>query len=233
MISIFVGSDTKKTRTLFEKQVSIYAESGLKVVRYTDLDFNSDAATESLFAQDLFGGATVVAFDGLLDHPDSSEWYSPILATSPHHICIRELAPKKEMLELFQKIGKVEVCTEPKPTKSQPLTFVLADAVIARDKQRAFALYHQCVREGGVPEEIHGVLFWAIKSLFFVMLGNIDDAMVGGVGQYQYKKIVVHTKKWSIDEVALRIRMLKDMFHEAHHAKGVDLDIRIERMLLL
>ncbi len=233
MIRIFVGTDTKKTRAELEKALQEGIQSGAKIERFSDIGFSAISAHEALYAQDLFVTKTILVFDGLLEHPDHSLWYGQFLSSSPHDIYIREVAPKKEIMELFERLGSVVRCDERKNERTPPITFALADAVIARDKQKAFALFHRAIREGAAPEEIHGVLFWALKSMFLVKNGNSSDATEGGVATYQWQKYLRYSAKWSSEELASRIRLFTQMFHDAHHAQGFPLVIHIERALLL
>jgi DNA polymerase III delta subunit len=231
MIEIFIGDDTQKARKAMREAVGFaLRDSGAtSAERFTDVSFDPSAAREAIFAQSLFGEKNTLIFDGTLDAKEAEEFYFADISTSPNNIFIRETAPNKDVLEILHKIGTVK---EFKKFKKIPETnFPLVDAVSARDKKTAWALYVRAKERGSVAEELHGLLFWGTKLLYICANETKEEAIKAGVTANNYQRYLANSKKYLGNDLADRLRILRDMYHKAHRGEG-DFDAMLEQYIL-
>lgn len=232
MIDIFIGEDTQSARKALRKAVdaAILRDPSVGVSRFSDVSFDPMAAREAVFAQNLFGEKNAVIFDGILDSKEADLFYTEEVSTTPNHLFIRETAPNKDILKLFQKIGTVHDFPLIKKAKVEN-NFAIADAIAARDKKTAWVEFVRAKSRGAVAEEIHGTIFWATKLLYLCANCDKDEAVRAGVSQYNYQRYLNYSKKYLGHELEDRLRELKDMYHKAHHGEG-DLDTLLEQYFL-
>ena len=114
------------------------------------------------------------------------------------------------------------------PKKEEPNRFALADAFGDRDKRRAWPLLMEAL-EAGEPEEVHGILWWCVKSMLSVE--SAKTAEEAGVKPYTFTKAKRQLGKWKEGELAkVADRMVKG-YHEARRGRG-DLGRGLERVVL-
>ena len=89
----------------------------------------------------------------------------PMIAASENVFVFLEDALKVDLLKIFEKhAAKVQEFKKIEK-KERFNSFLLADALGQRNKEKLWVLYHQALREGIVAEELHGTLFWQIKAM--------------------------------------------------------------------
>lgn len=232
MIEIFIGEDTQSARKALRKAVdaAMLRDPSVGVSRFSDVSFDPMAAREALFAQNLFGEKNMIVFDGILGSKEGEGFYSEEMSTIPNHLFIRETAPSKDILKLFQKIGTVHDFPLIKKVKAEN-NFLIADAIAARDKKTAWVEFVRAKSRGAVAEEIHGTIFWATKLLYLCANCDKEEAIKAGVSQYNYQRYLDYSKKYLGHELEDRLRELKDMYHKAHRGEG-DLDTLLEQYFL-
>ena len=231
MITIFIGEDTQGARKALRKALDeVKKEGESSIQRFSDVNFSSMSLNEAVFAQNLFGDKNIIVIDGILDNPEGALYYSLALKDTPNHVFIRETAPNKEILTILKKIGGM-VSEFPLLKKKPENTFAIADALTARDKKVAWIEYLRAKERGSVAEEIHGTIWWATKLLYLCATLEKEEAIKAGVSQYNYQRYLNNSKKFLTSEIEDRLRILKNMYHEAHHGE-VDFDAALEQYLL-
>ncbi len=232
MIQVFVGDDTLNARTAMERAILDHSgRETANIKRFNDVGFSPQEANEAIFEQNLFGGENIVVFDGVLDAPEAEGFFTVSLKTSPNRLFIRETAPNKDILDIFKKLGTIQTFSLAKKEKKSPIAFALADAYCAKDKKRTWVLYRKAVSEGAQPEELHGTIFWVTKLLYLSTICNREDAIAGGVSAYNYGRYVAWSKKFLLEELDENLRILKNMYHEAHRSDK-NLEYMLERFLI-
>jgi len=232
MIQVFIGDDTGKARLAMERAIlSISGEGATNVRRFNDVGFEPQVANEAIFEQNLFGGQNIVVFDSIFDAPEASGFYTAELKKSPNHLFIRETAPNKDILDIFKKLGDINEFALLKKVKTTPTAFALADAYCDKDKKRSWVLYRKAIADGEQPEALHGTIFWATKLMYLTAVCDKEEAIVGGVSAYKYASYVTWSKKFLQGELEANLRLLKDMYHEAHR-KDKELECSLERFLI-
>ncbi|KKU79406.1 MAG: hypothetical protein UY04_C0010G0023 [Parcubacteria group bacterium GW2011_GWA2_47_7] len=231
MIEIFIGEDTQTARKAIRKAIGrVLGHESAGAQRFTDVGFDTQAANEAIFAQNLFGEKNTVVFDGILDAPETEGFYSESMLPSPNNIFIRETKPNKDILVIFKKIGAVHDFPLIKKTKNET-NFAIADAIAAREKKIAWVEFTKAKARGAAAEEIHGTIFWAIKLLYLCANCNKEEAIKAGVSPYNYSRYLTNSKKFLDTELEDRLRELKDMYHKAHRGEG-DFDAMLEQYVL-
>ena len=107
--------------------------------------------------------------------------------------------------------------------------FALTDALGARDKKALWTLYRKAVELGKVPEEIHGILFWQVKSM--VLAARSKSAGEAGLNPFVYGKAKRYAENYSGDELKAMLEKLVTIYHDSH--RGVcDFETAMEIFLL-
>ncbi len=108
--------------------------------------------------------------------------------------------------------------------------FNLADALGRRDKKGAWVELLKAFSEGSLPEEVHGTLFWQVKSMLMVKEGGGNAEMLG-MKPFTYSKAKNFAKNYSLEELQDFSRSLVTLYHDSH--RGLDsLELGLERLLL-
>lgn len=193
------------------------------------------AMLDPYFSESLFGETYVVLLDGIsLFASDVQEYLvgqmRTMLESGNTFILVDEKFPKDIKDEAKkQKVAIAEFTKKDKEVGYSVFTFT--DLYLSRDKKGAWLALTRLFREGAAPEEVHGALFWAIKSLFLVTdsgLGGDPESL--GMKPYTYDKIK-RFGKWKKDEVATTLRRMTSIL-ETTRKSGGDLGMALERLVL-
>jgi hypothetical protein len=130
----------------------------------------------------------------------------------------------------LKKIGVVEEFPLKKIIEKKN-NFAIADTVAARDKRSAWVEFTELRRAGAVMEEVHGMIFWAVKMLYLCATQTREEAMRAGVKDYTYRTYYPRTKKFLVSELEEKLSELKTMYHRAHQGDA-DLGLFLEQFLL-
>lgn len=233
-IYIFLGEDTKRareglTRALEEEKA---VNPHCTVNWFDDISFDPALTGEAIGNVSLFGGRNIIVIEGILDHERGEEFYEtlPRLKETANLILIREAAPKKELRALFGKIGEVkEFLLKKLPEKKN--NFLIADAVAMKDKRLAWVEFTKLERAGAATEEVHGMIFWAMKMLFLCKTETKEGALRAGVKEFTYRNYEPRAKRFLLSELESKLAELKEMYHVAHEGGG-DLGLSLEQFLL-
>lgn len=114
------------------------------------------------------------------------------------------------------------------PKKEEPNRFALADAFAERDRKRAWPMLLEAL-EAGEPEEVHGILWWCVKSLLAAK--NSKSAEEANQKPFVHSKAKRQLAKWKEGEIeAVADRMVRG-YHDSRRGKG-DLALSLERLVL-
>jgi len=231
---IFVGEDRKRSRDALHRVLEAVKakDPNALVSRFDDVSFDPVFLREALFNQSIFGGENIVVIDGILDHEGGEEFYltEGNFTDIPNLLFICETAPKKEIRALFKKIGSIEEFPLLK-TEERRNDFAVADAVAMRDRRSAWVELCKLKRSGAAMEEVHGMIFWAVKTLYMCATQKREEVMKTGMKEYTYRTYQPRTKKFLVSELEEKLAALKTMYHRAHHGDQ-DLGLCLEKFLL-
>lgn len=233
-IRFFLGGDTVRARAAMRRALNAEQakDPNALVAVFDDLSFDAMRIEEALGASSLFGGRNIVVIDGILGHVAGEEFYvtSSALPRTSNAVFVREALPKKEVREHFTTLGTIE---EFKPREEHKKTnnFAVADALLAKDKRLAWAEYVELLRKGVAPEELHGTLFWAVKTILLCKTQTRDALLGTGMKEYTYRKYSSGANHFTLAELRRKLGDLKEMYHAAREESG-DLGVLLEQFLL-
>lgn len=107
--------------------------------------------------------------------------------------------------------------------------FALGDALGRRDKKQLWVLYRQAIDAGKSPEEIHGTLFWQVKSI--VIASRAASAGDSGLAPFVYSKSKGFAANFLASELTKLFDDLISISHDARRGMH-ELEVGLERVLL-
>ena len=157
-----------------------------------------------------------------LDIPSILDEYK----TTEHIVIFSEEKSLKKNLKFFEERElPVHVFPDEMKKKRDNSIFALADAFGRRDKKNLWLLFREEIEKGSSPEEIHGILFWALKNLALVRQGDTKRMKA-----FIVKKNQTFLKNFSDEDILRMNAELRRIFHERDlHAT---LEIKLEKFIL-
>ena len=233
MIQLFIGEDTQKARKEAREIFDSYRYDNpdALISRFDDVTFDYDMAQDAFISENLFGGANLLYFDGILDHPLGESFYRNFITETTHIVVIREKELPKDLLLFFQRIAEIKAFSLIKKAQMRENSFAIADAVGSRDKKRAWVEFEKIRRSGSPMEEVHGTIFWAFKSMYIALTLSKSETVTTGMKDFTYRNYYTFAKKYLKKELEDKLRELKDMYHLGHRGEG-ELGILLEQFLL-
>lgn len=220
--------------------------------------FSAEKLDELINSQGLFESKYIVLLDRVFENKEAKEQLLDSrkeLAESPHIFIFLEGKVDKASLTKLEKVAAKAQAFEVggndgarsgagRSGKSRQFAvgetggqfsigefniFALGDAFGRRDKKELWFLYSKATLRNIPAEEIHGILFWAWKSM--ALAAGSKDAGEAGLNPYVFQKSSGFAKNFKADELAALGARLVRMSHDAHRGK-VDFDIELERFVL-
>jgi DNA polymerase III delta subunit len=236
MIKVFLGDDRDRARGALSRALleSEKATPNALVTRFSDVNFDPTSAMEAVSGSSLFGGENIVILEEISLHPEGKDFLLGLsrFSETANTVLVREGALGKEIVDALKNTGKVEVLDKPKKAAIKPENnFKMAEAYARKDKKTAWTEYVRARRRGAAPEELHGIFFWALKSLYISATMEKGEAASIGVKDFTYRNYSQYGRNFLKDELKDKLGELKDMYHIAHRGEG-DLDVLLERFIL-
>jgi len=203
--------------------------------RITNDDVGSYNFDELTGSQTLFKSEYVVVLDTLFSTKEGEEVVLHNLtkiAEAAHPFFVLDAAltaPVKKKLEKYA-IKIYEFKKTVPPDKASFNTFALTDALGERDVKKLWSLFREAKNRGVSDEEIHGILFWMLKSI--VLAARAKTADEAGMKPYPFTNAQRSFKNFSsieiIEEYVKKLALLPQ------HARrsGVPLEIELEQFIL-
>ncbi len=236
MLYIIHGTDIEKAR---EKSHALFDALKAKKPDVSAGTLTAEAVTldkleELTQSQGLFENKQIVFMDRTLENKDVREVILDkieIIAQSPNIFIFFEGKLTKEVLKKLEKRAeKVQeyILNEETQEKSSNF-FALADALGARDKKKLWILYRDAINRDAVAEEIHGILFWQVKSM--ALAAKSKDANSAGLNPFVYGKAKRFLSNWKEGEIDTILSRLVHMYHKAHRGE-INFEIELEKFAL-
>ncbi len=236
MLYLFYGSEKDSAREKASALVhSLQNKKPDAELFRIDAENWSEAKLQELSAgQGLFNNSYIVEIVSLFENKEAKEIFVDRLeeiGESPNvFIMLEGEVDKKTLLAITDVAEKVQLF-ESKEGKKKPdfNIFSLTDAFGKRDKRNLWVLFQKAVASGAVPEEIHGILFWQLKSMLVASTGK--TAGEAGVAPYTFSTSKSFLKNYTVDELKTLSGTFVRMYHDAH--RGIhNFDIALERLIL-
>jgi DNA polymerase III delta subunit len=236
MLYVIYGTDTTKAREKagMLRDALQKKKPDASLFSMSAEDVSAEKLDELTAGQGLFENKYIVFADRILDNRELNDIVFEKLASmkeSPNVFIMLEGKLLKEAQKKLEKHAeKMEAhdATE-KPKKESGEIFAMADALGRRDKKSLWMLYRKAVDEDAVPEEIHGILWWQMKSIALAKTG-LSPAETG-LNPYVHSKAKGFAQNFTQEEIDRTLSSLVHMYHDAHRGKH-DFEIALEKFTL-
>jgi len=235
MLYVIHGTDTikvhKKSSELVEKLLAKKPDASL--FRLTTENWSLAELQELVGGRGLFSNKYIVHLSRLFeDEIIASEVikYIEAIHSSENIFIITEGKISSKILKILEKNSqKIEGHIEKEMIKKQEFNiFSLADAIGSRDKKKMWMLYTEALNYFA-PEEIHGTLFWQVKSM--ILASKTKSADESGLKPFVYSKAKKFSENYSEEELHNLSSKLVSTVHESRRGK-YDFRIALERLIL-
>ncbi len=108
--------------------------------------------------------------------------------------------------------------------------FAIGDAVGEGKGEKAWALYQKALRKDFSTEEIHGAIFWQIKSI--AIAKRARSASESGLSPFVFQKSSRYAKNFEDTELKDALHALVSLYHDSRSEDGERLETGLEKFLL-
>ncbi len=237
MIYAFLGTDRYE---VIQKSQSLIAKLHQKKpdaeIFYIDgAEWSESHALQFSGEQGLFEKKYIVVIRDVLDQSSTAEIFfdhADLLKNSEHiFIVIGNNVSSASVKKLEKYAEKIQVIETQNTLDSQKDTqvFAITDALGSGRTLQAWNLYRQALDRGNEPEQIHGILWWYIKSL--IIASQSRSASESKLNPYVYSKAQKTVQRIGGERARIYAENLIDMYHSARRGE-TDLALEIERFIL-
>ncbi|MEY2664380.1 MAG: hypothetical protein RIT04_188 [Candidatus Parcubacteria bacterium] len=245
MLYFLYGSDTEKARIKARELIASLQKKKPDAAFFTlnaemwALAGENAAALISEYAggQGLFSNKYIVLVDRVCEDKKLREGLVEtvsIMADSDNIFIVLEgkldVATAKKISAVAEKTQEFEAASSQSGTfANAPSGFVLADAFGRRDKKELWILYRELIDSGASPEELHGTLFWQIKSM--LLAAKTKNMNESGLSSFVHTKSAAYAKNFTEIELRTILDELITVSHDARRGQH-DLETALESLLL-
>ena len=239
MIYFVTGDNREKILQTAHDLVSALQKKrpGALVFRMSGDEWDKDSFDGIATGQGLFEHKYIIVLDSLFENEESSEYLKDKLeglSIAEHAFVVVEHVPKtpiKNLLKKFaEKVWEVsETAGVAKNAQKDFNIFALTDAFGERNRVRLWTLYQKALMRGSEPEEIHGILFWQIKSL--LAAAQSKNAIDAGLKPFVWGKARGFLKNYSFAELKKISGEMVNLYHLARIESG-SLEMALEEFIL-
>ena len=235
MLYLIYGTNSNKVRSKQKELINIMQskQPDVSLYKVTTENWENDIVDELLSSQGLFLSKYIVSLDRVLEDKEISGIVLDNLKEfkeSSHAWIIVEEKVTAAVLKKIEKYAyKIFDFNEVVVKKEKLNAFGFAEKFASRNKVGAWTSFIELKDAELVGEEIHGVLWWQMKSVYLAKMGK--TASDTGLAPYSYQKALVFAKNWELKDLNIILDNLIRIYHDAHRG-GLDLMIEIEKMSL-
>lgn len=236
MLYLIHGTDWEKSRAKTHELIDALRKKkpDAELFRLDGENWSEAKLEELAGGIGLFERKFIVFADRLLGGKESSETVlakMPEIASSENVFILLEDELKGETLKKAEKYAeKTQIFSVARKFAADRFNiFNLADAFGRRDKQTLWVLYQKALRAGAAAEEIHGTLFWQIKSM--IVASGSRTAAEAGLNPFVYKKAQGFLRHYKQDELKKFSSQMVSIYHDARRG-GSELETALERLVL-
>lgn len=236
MIYFLYGDDSDKARAKAHSIISSLLTKKPEASNFKIDGENWDlAALESyITGAGLFAASYIVLLDHVLENKDAGEGFVSKLKdmeASPNVFIVLEGKLTKAISDKVSKRAakSQEFTKSAAALKREFNNFALSDALGRRDKKELWSLYQESVFEEKVPEGIHGVLFWQVKSMLLAI--SSKSAQDAGIKPFVYSKALRFADNYGDAKLRQMSADLVSIYHDSRKG-GDELDVALERWIL-
>lgn len=253
MIYLLHGSDSEKSRAKLRELIAglLKKKPDASHLKITEENFDPARLDELAGGLGLFESKVIVELDHILTSDVKSAGrdtgraemiemildHLPAFAESDNIFVFLEGELNKAVLKKFEKSAeKIQEFSLKKfdrpngPTERQDFNiFSLTDAFGRRDRKQLWVLYNKAKMKNISGEEIHGILFWQLKSV--ILAGSARTPVEAGLKPFVYQKSLGFVRNFQPGELEKTSARLVSLYHDAR--RGItDLDTALEQFIL-
>ncbi len=237
MLYFFYGKDKGTAREKANALIGSLRKKkpDAELFRIEPENWNEARLEELISSQGLFNNSYIVQVVSLFENKEAKEAFVDKLGeigeSANIFIVQEEEVDKKTLLAVAEVAEKVQLFNTPKTGEKPDFNiFSLTDAFGKRDKKKLWVLFQKAVASGAVPEEIHGILFWQLKSMLIASAAK--TAGEAGLAPFVFTKARSFLKNYSSKEELQQLSSkFVSLYHDSH--RGIhDFEIGLERLIL-
>lgn len=235
MLYILHGTDTAKVRAKARGLIDTLQKKrpDAEVFWIDSESFSHDKLKEFVGSAGLFSAKYIVVLNKVFENKEAKQAVletAAALSSAEHlFVLIEEVLDVKEIKQLEKYAAQVAVYDVQKKEKLIFNTFALADALGQRDKKKLWLLYTEAKAQGIADEEIHGVLWWQMKTI--ALANTANTAAEAGLKPFVFSKAKKFAGNFSKDEIARVLTDMVTLYHEARRGK-YDFSTALERWIV-
>lgn len=235
MLYLFLGGDKRaiqKKLDSFLEQVR-KKKSGISFFELDEESVDVEALKELLHTQGLFEKEHLVVLRRVLGDEDVHDFVFKNLSLfkeSPNVFVFAEEELSAESFGAFKEHARKiwEAGAKSSEARKEFNRFALGDAVLERDRKKAWALLCAFIdREGEALESAHGIIFTQVKNLLLVK----KELKNPGFHPFVFQKTKQGASNYTTEELETMSQELVILYHDAR--RGIcDLRVALEKFIL-
>lgn len=235
MIYFLHGTDTHKSRNRMHEilQSLLAKRPNSEVFKITPDSWSENQFDELISSQGLFEQKYVVVLDFVFGDKTVKEYVVDKLAQmkdSEHWFVILDGKVDVGTARAIEKVAfKTQVFEKIDKKKDSPIIFTITDKLLNRDKKRLWISYVDLIEQKIPAEEIHGVLFWAVKNM--IIASRVDSQKESGLAPFSYSKALSGTRNFKTEELKKMSGDLVEMVHKVRSGEG-EMGVMLEKWVL-
>src|SRR3989344_3777286 len=235
MIYFIYGDDFNKTREKLNSLVSdmVSKKPNISLIKINEENINPPDLLNLVSEQGLFEKEMVIVFYSLFGagfFKENAKDHISLMKTSKNTFIIFEGLLDKKTLDILKKsaLETFEFFIKNKSLKVfNP--FVLGDALGEKNKKLLWVSYYKALNNGASAEELHGMLFWQIKSILIAKTAkNPADS---GLKPFVYGKAKKFGGKFKEEDLRKLGTELVQIYDEARRGT-TELAVGLEKFIL-
>ncbi len=204
-----------------------------EVFKITTENWNEGQFDELVSAQGLFEQKYIVVLDFLFSQKDIKEKILERLKEmqdAEHWFLILDGKVDTTTIKKLEKFSyKTQEFKKPETKKESPIIFSITDKLLARDKKKLWISYVDLTKQGISAEEIHGVIFWAVKNM--IITSRVDSPRESGLTPFSYSKALSGSRNYKVEELKKMSNDLVKMVHRVRTGEG-EMEVMMEKWML-
>jgi hypothetical protein len=230
MIYAIHGNDVKKIREKTKEIVDslLHKRPDSNHIRITPDKISEIVFEELIEAQGLFSEKMIIEINSVLSLQENVASLVERMKNSPHVFIVIEENFDESYAVLIEKSAYKIEKFDLKQEREDFTLFPLADALGLKDKKMLWVHYTQAIMRDIAPEEIHGMLFWQIKSMIIASKTVEKDS---GLKPFVYKKSKKYSSNFKEKELQTLSSSLISIYHDARRGL-IDFNLELERWIL-
>lgn len=235
MFYFLYGTDTHKSREKLHSLLDLAKKKRpeAEVFKMNTENWGEGLFDELLVSKGLFEQKYTVVLDNLFENKDVKEYVLyrlENLKESEQIFLFLEGKVDSASLKKIEKYSeKVQEFEKKEDAKNDVNVFGINDGLLDKDKKKLWVFYTNIVKQKVPPEEIHGVLFWQIKSM--ILASRATSSLDAGLSPFVYKNSLRGSRNYKTEELQKMSSELVGMTHKVRMGEG-DLNIMLEKWIL-